>query len=61
MVKVCAGEVVLEIPPLVNVEVTETIAINGSDVIFWAVNWLIIPVPSSVWVKPTSSPEAIQS
>ena len=34
MVKVSAGEVVLEIPPLVNVEVTETEAINGSDVIF---------------------------
>ena len=34
MVKVSSGEVVLKIPPLENVEVTDIVAINGSDVIF---------------------------
>ena len=50
MVKI-NGSPILETPPFVRVGITWILTTNGSDVIFCAVNWLITPVPSSVWVK----------
>ena len=50
------GSPTFDTPPLVNVGITVTVATKDSGVIFWAINKLITPLPSSVWVKLILSP-----
>ena len=58
MVKVI-GVPILDTPPFSKVGVTVIVATNGASVWLTPVNASIIPEPSSVCVKPISSPDAI--